>query len=162
MSADLPRFSSVDALTGLGLGPVDQISFAIADIDASLPAYQAVFGKFTVRDSVMTADNLTYRGEPTAAEVRLAFCRSGELEIELVQVLSGEWPTTDHLERHGQGLHHVRFIIDDLVETLDRMYDAGFGLVLQGVSPRGSKFAYLESQAILGYTMIELLQQPTS
>jgi len=160
MSADPPGSTPADAIAQLELGAVDQISFAVADIAASLPEYTAIFGEFTVRNSTLTPDNLTYRDKPSGVELRLAFCRSSGIEIELVQVLSGDWPTVDHLERHGSGVHHIRFRVDDLDSTLVRIYGAGFELVLRGSSPSGSEFAYLEAPSILGHTMVELLQPP--
>ena len=148
------------AVADLDLGPIDQVSFAVEDISTALSVYEPLFGPFTTRETAPAPDSLVYRGRPVRARLRLAFCRSGEIEIELVQVLSGEWPTLEHIRRHGPGLHHVRFLVDDLEEKRAEMEDSGFATVIQGVSPRGSRFAYLESPAILGPTMVELLQQP--
>jgi hypothetical protein len=37
---------------------------------------------------------------------------------------------------------------------------AGFETVLDGTTPRGSRFAYLEAPQRFGHTLIELIQPP--
>jgi methylmalonyl-CoA/ethylmalonyl-CoA epimerase len=143
-----------------GLGPIDQVSFAVPDLDEAMPIYEALFGEFTVRETAMTPDVVKYRGQPADAKLRLAFARSGDVEIELVQLTHGGGPALEHIERHGHGMQHIRFVVDDLEAKLASMLDAGFAEVLKGVSPRGSRYAYVEAPDLLGHTMIELIQQP--
>ena len=102
-----------------------------------------------------------YRGREAEARLRLGTCQSDAVEIELVEVLEGEWPTVDHIGRHGPGLHHVRFAVADLDATSAKMQAAGFREVLRGVSPRGSQFAYLEVPGVLGPSMVEIVEPPT-
>ena len=148
-------------LSGLGLGPPDQISFAVADVPGAVSALGPLFGEFEIRESVLAPGSIVYRDREGGARLRLGICQSGAVEIELVEVLEGEWPTAEHIERHGPGLHHVRFVVDDLGSESSRMQAAGFSEVLRGVSPRGSQFAYLEAPEVLGPTMVELLQPPS-
>ena len=152
----------LELAAGFDLGPIDQVSFAVESIEAALPLYTAMFGAFTVRDSSFSPDRVTYRGRPVEAELRLAFARSGDVEIELVEILSGDGPSLEHIRRHGPGLHHVRFEVDDLASKVLEMAEAGFEPVLRGASARGSLFAYLEMPERLGYSMIELIQQPAA
>ena len=44
----------------------------------------------------------------------MAFGRSGPLEIELIQPVSGEGPHQEFLDAGNEGMHHVRFRVDDL------------------------------------------------
>ena len=144
-----------------GLGPPDQISFAVADMAEAVALLEPLFGEFDVRESVLVPGSVVYRGRDLETRLRLGTCQSGAVEIELVEVLEGEWPTVDHMERHGPGLHHVRFVVADLDATSAGMQAAGFREVLRGVSPRGSQFAYLEAPAVLGPSMVEILEPPT-
>ena len=148
-------------LSGLGLGPPDQISFAVADMAQAVSALGPLFGEFEIRESVLAPGSIVYRDREGGARLRIGICQSGAVEIELVEVLEGDWPTVEHIERHGPGLHHVRFLVDDLDAKSSRMQAAGFNEVLRGGSPRGSRFAYLEAPEVLGPTMVELLQPPS-
>ncbi len=141
-----------------GLGPIDQISFAVTSVERSLPWYEAVFGgPFTVRDVTLAPDAVTYRGAPADAVLRLAFGRTAGIEIELVEVRRGEAPSLEHLREHGDGLHHVRFRVVDLDAKTEQLAGAGFEVIFSGTTPRGS-FAYVQSPASLGHTVIELIQ----
>jgi len=138
-----------------GLGPIDQISFAVTSVDDAVPRYTAMFGgPFTVVD----APNLDVvcRGRPSTTTLRLGFGRTADIEVELVEVVSGEWPTLDWLERRGEGLHHLRYPIADIASTRAAMEDEGFEVVLEG-GAEGLWFAYLESPLLNGMT-IELIQ----
>jgi hypothetical protein len=56
---------------GFGLGPIDQISFAVTGVEQSLPWYEAVFGgPFTVREVTLAPGAVTYRGAPADASGR--------------------------------------------------------------------------------------------
>ena len=145
-------------LSSLGLGPPDQVSFAVADLAQAVSALSPLFGEFDVRESVLAPGSIVHRDREAGARLRLGICQSGPIEIELVEVLEGDWPTVDHVDRHGPGLHHLRFVVDDLGAKSYQMQAAGFSEVLRGVSPRGSRFVYLEAPAVLGPTMVELLQ----
>ncbi len=119
---------------------------------------EPLFGQFDVRESVLAPGTVVYRGQEEEIRLRLGTCQSGSIEIELVEVLAGDWPTVDHVGRHGPGLHHVRFVVTDLDAESAQMQAAGFREVLRGVSPRGSQFAYLEAPGVVGPSMVELLQ----
>jgi methylmalonyl-CoA/ethylmalonyl-CoA epimerase len=138
-----------------GLGPIDQVSYAVRSLEAALPRFGALFGPFTTLRAEL--DNITYRGRSAQAVLNIAFGRSGPLEIELVEVVSGEAPQAEFLARHGEGLHHVRFVVQDIDEKLALLSDGGFTEVIAGAPP-GVRFAYLENPAFLGDTMIELIQ----
>ena len=120
----------------LGLGPIDQIAFAVDDLDAVLPAYRAMFGEFTVQTATFsTDDDVTYRGEPARATLKVALGRSGDIEIELIEVVEGDAPTLEHVSRHGDGVHHIRFPVADLVEREALLHAAGFETVFAGFVP---------------------------
>jgi len=76
--SQLPRF---------GLGAIDQISFAVVDIDEAVPRFTAMFGPFVVID-VPDLD-VTVRGRPSLTTLRLGFCQTGPIEVELVEVVDG-------------------------------------------------------------------------
>ena len=151
---------AAEPLTDLGLGPPDQISFAVADMTEAVPLLSLLFGEFSVRESVLAPGSVVYRGREGRTRLRLGICQAEPVEIELVEVLEGDWPTVDHIDRHGPGLNHIRFVVDDLDAKSAQMQAAGFGEVLRGVSPQGSRFAYLEAPELLGPTLVELLQPP--
>ena len=141
--------------TTLDLGPIDQVSYVVADLDRALPRYQALFGPFRVGE-VALAD-CTIRGRRADCRLRLAVNDAGPVEIELIQVLEGETPHSEHLRTHGEGLHHVRFRVGALDARLRDLEGRGFTTVFYKRFGPGAAFAYLEAP---GAGVIELLELP--
>jgi hypothetical protein len=108
----------------LGLGPADQVSYVVADLDRALPRYQALYGPFEVGAAPLR--DCSIRGEVADCTLRVAVNRSGPIEIELIQVLDGETPHSEHLRAHGEGLHHVRFRVEALDRKLVELEREGF------------------------------------
>ncbi len=63
--------------------------------------------------------------------IRLAYLDLGDTTLQLVQPL-GPGPLTDWLDVHGEGLHHVCFLVDDVPATLDALEDQGRRFVYLG------------------------------
>ena len=142
-----------------GLGPIDQLSFAVPSVDDALPRYQSMFGgEFTAMD--VPGMDVVVRGRPETVSLRLGFGSTAGLEVELVEVVSGGWPTVPWIAEHGEGLHHVRYPVDDFAGTSDEMQAAGCTLVMEGHSGPVS-FGYLEVPALNGM-VIELIQMPAA
>jgi methylmalonyl-CoA/ethylmalonyl-CoA epimerase len=145
------------ALESFELGPMDQVSYVVRNIDDALPLYRALFGPF---GAVVSSGGLatTFRGHAATPTLKLAFGNCGGIEIELVEPVDGESPHAEHLARHGEGLQHVRFAVDDLDAKQAEMEAAGFVPVFTGAPSPTVKFAYLEHPGLSGYSMIELIQ----
>lgn len=142
----------------LGLGPIDQVAFVVTDVEAALPRYAALYGPFEVADSPL--QDCDYRGRRVDCRLRLAVNRAGPVEIELIQVLEGEAPHGEHLRAHGEGLHHVRFRVDDLDAALARLNAQGFETIFHKRFSESVAFAYLETPEEIGRSVIELLELP--
>lgn len=145
-----------DGSGALGLGPIDQVAYVVADLERALPRYEALFGPFEVGTSPLPG--CTIRGREADCVLRLAVNRSGPVEIELIQVLEGDTPHAEHLRAHGEGLHHVRFRVERLEPKLAELEAAGYRTVLRKRFGPTVAFAYVETPAELGSSLIELLE----
>src|SRR5262249_41532129 len=118
--AALPRVSAEQLP---GLGAIDQLSFAVPSVDDALPRYETMFGgPFTAMD--VPGMDVVVRGQPETVSLRLGFGQTAGLEVELVEVVAGGWPTVAWLAEHGEGLHHVRYPVDDYAGSRDRLQAA--------------------------------------
>jgi len=144
--------------TSFELGPVDQIGYVVADLAASLPRYEALFGPFETGETPPTEHEV--HGQPVSFSLKLAVNRSGPIEIELIQPLDGASPHAEHLAARGEGLHHVRFRVADVDEKRAALEAAGHRTILYKRYGPGVAFAYLETPAELGSSLIELLEMP--
>jgi 4-hydroxyphenylpyruvate dioxygenase-like putative hemolysin len=147
-------------LEALGLGPIEQVAYVVEDMQRALPRYEALFGSFAV--SEQSLEGCTVRGRQADLGLVMATNNDSPVEIELIQPTKGESPWTEHLERHGEGLHHVRFRIQGLEQHVARLEAQGFETLLYKRFGPEVAFAYLETPAASGGHVIELLEMPSS
>jgi hypothetical protein len=88
----------------------------------------------------------------------MAINNSAAVEIELIEVVAGETTHTEHLKKHGEGLHHVRFRVADLEGKVAELEAAGYRTVMQKRVGPTIAFAYLESPSEMGGSVIELFE----
>ena len=142
----------------LGLGPIDQVSYVVENLEQALPRYEALYGPFDVGESPL--QDCTIRGVQANCVLKLAVNNSGPVEIELIQVLEGETSHSEHLRDHGEGLHHVRFRVQGLDAKLAELSKQGFATVFYKRFGPTVGFAYLETPREMGASVIELLELP--
>ena len=135
----------------LQLKTVDQVSFAVKDIDKVIEAWSSLYGigPWTFRENGGT----DAKGRPW--NIRMAFAYLGPVQIELVQCTEGRIFQSRFLDTWGEGLHHLGFYVDDVdAEAAD--------LVAQGakllITDPGN-FAYLDAGGP-GGAIFELMKRP--
>jgi len=157
MSTDLKSAAPVaGSLAQLGLPPADQVGFVVRDLNAAMALYGPLFGPFSTMDGSVKACN--YRGRVEDAGLNIAFGRSGDLEIELIEWVSGHSPHREFLERGREGMHHLRFRIDDADAWIAKMKTLGYEAIWYKRYSADTTFAYLEREG--DPTIIEFLQMP--
>ena len=95
-------------------------------------------------------------------EVNVAFLPVGNSTIELLEPTNAESGVARYLQKRGPGIHHICLEVDDIVETLDRLRDAGVPLIDE--TPRagssGKKLAFIHPKGT-GGVLVELYELPT-
>lgn len=131
-----------DLRAQLNLPNLDQVGFVVRDMDQMLLRYEPLFGPFTRMDpGPMTYD---YRGEQEECTLRLAFGKSGDVEIELIEWVSGGCPHKEFLDAAREGMHHLRFIVDDLETHVTAARALGYQSIWSKRFGVGLAVAYLE------------------
>ena len=93
---------SDDIQQKLDLPQLDQVGFVVRDLEASMAVYAPMFGPFSVMDPGAMSYN--YRGAQEECEMRLAFGKSGDVEIELIQWLRGGCPHKEFIDAGREGM----------------------------------------------------------
>jgi len=138
----------------VSLPPIDQVGYVVRDLDATLARYEALFGPFTRMETPLTG--VLYRGTPTDVHLALAFGSAGNVEIEFIAVLSGASPHSEFLAAGREGVHHIRYRVDDADATIAALGVEGFAPIWYHAIGQ-AKFAYLEHASRDG-VIIELLE----
>jgi len=147
---------AVDDVTRLlELPPVSQIGMVVEDAQRTIDFFQTMgIGPFRVVD--VEPRNIWDRGEEKPLKFRLAFAQSGQVQIELIQVVEGDSFHLESLRERGDNVHHLGFRVKDYDAKLAQARAMGFEVLQTG--PGGRLYAYLDTQRFCG-TIIELIEE---
>ena len=140
------------------LGEIDQVGYVVSDLEQAIPRFAQLFGECTRMDS--TTPGTLFRGEESDVTLKMAFFKSGPLEIELIEPVSGASPHQEFLDRGGEGTHHVRFRIRGLDAKLPALNAAGYETIWYNRFTPEIAWAYLEAPRAEGGGIFELLEMP--
>jgi hypothetical protein len=159
----LPTVTSATTLSNSFLGDNIQICVVTHDyrrimeglVRAGIGPWRVyTFGPGTVTER-------TYRGQPADYSMKLCLAFSGTMMWEIVQPLTGPSLYTEFLEKHGEGIHHVAFNVNniDWEERLKAFAAHGYPMVQSGVWCERVPYAYFDTEADTG-TMFEIFDIP--
>lgn len=144
---------------------VGQIAFVVKDLDEAVRCYYEVFGigpwQFYTYEKPLVKE-MSYHGKPANHSNRLALSYFGTSRIELIEVNEGESVYQDHIKKHGYGVQHLGFLVEDMSEALKQAKEAGFEMIQDGSGfglDGDGHYAYLDSEEKFG-VMIELIERP--
>jgi catechol 2,3-dioxygenase-like lactoylglutathione lyase family enzyme len=163
--------SDVGRLWGTGMAglfpikQINQVGLIVRDLDNSLRQYWETLGigpwkVYTYAPPLVP--RMTYRGKDQSYRMRLAFTQVGSLQLELIQPLLGESIYQEHLDRYGEGMHHIGVFVASLDEAISEATKHGHVVIQsgRGYGKRGDGgYAYLDTKESLG-AILELIEVP--
>ena len=148
-SVDAPGTGS----TGGGLlTELDHVGIAVRDLDAAM--------------RLLRQRLRCHGGAPRDHRVRRrgggAHRRGRLLHPAAVARRRDDSPVAKFLERHGEGLHHVGYRVDDCAAALEAVRATGGKLIDEEPRPgsRGTTVAFVHPKGAFG-TLVELVQEPS-
>ncbi|MCO6495934.1 MAG: methylmalonyl-CoA epimerase [Bacteroidetes bacterium] len=127
---------------------IEHIGIAVKDIEAAIPLYENLL------------NTSCYKIEDVATQgVKTAFFKIGENKIELLAATRPDSPIAKFIEKHGEGIHHYAFLVDDIQAEIERLKSEGFVLINEQPVPGADnmEIAFLHPKSTLG-NLIELCQ----
>jgi len=137
---------------------VVQNCYVVRDLEAACRQFAELYGigPFVGGGEGVLEDHM-YRGRPSPpVRLKAAFVQSGDLNIELVEVLS-DGPSAFHdMFPNGEtGFHHVAIFSDDYEAERDRLIGLGMPVASEFTILGDLRLSYIDARATLGH-MIEL------
>lgn len=120
---------------------ISHIGIAVRDLSQQISLYRDVLG-------------LPFVGleEVEDQGVRVALFRVGEVTVELLEPKTQDSPIAKFLQKHGEGIHHLAYAVQDLPRTLEAL--AAKGVELIDKEPRrgagGRRIAFLHPRSTHG------------
>ena len=126
---------------------IDHIGVAVNSVEDAIKLYSDAFG--------LKAGDIETSEEQ---KVRIAMVPIGESRIELMESTDAEGPVAKHIEKRGEGIHHLALEVTDIQGMLESLKSKGFPLI--DAEPRigagGSKVAFLHPKGTK--VLIELVE----
>ncbi len=144
---------------------IAQVAMVVKDLDLAVESYWKIagIGPWTIVTTGAPPLRCLYHGRPAEYKIRLATARSGNVQMELIEYISGDTIHRDFLESGRTGLEHVGIFVPDLEKALQPYLERGIGILqrAEGLGVKGDGcYAYLDTEPSLG-TILELIQSST-
>jgi methylmalonyl-CoA/ethylmalonyl-CoA epimerase len=137
---------------------IHQIGIVVKDLDKTISFFTAIgLGPFIIRNAKHPA--ATVKGKKESYEVRIAVCQQGPLQFELIEYIEGKTIHKDFLDQKGEGLHHIRFMVSDLDDVINKFSKIGVNVLQEDRFENGGGIAYMDSKKT-GGAVIEITQYP--
>jgi len=97
---------------------IEHLGIAVKSLEASIPIYEKLLNtKCYKRESVESEHVIT------------AFFKTGNNKIELLQATSDESAIAKFIEKRGEGIHHVAYLVRNIHAEMERLRSEGFRLL---------------------------------
>ena len=105
---------------------IEHIGIAVRSLKEAGPLYETLLGY------------KSYKTEEVASEnVITEFFKMGESKIELLEASSAESAIAGFIEKRGDGIHHIAFAVENIVQEMARLKAEGF-ILLNEVPKKGA------------------------
>ena len=131
------------------MNKIEHIGIAVKDIIAANDIYTKLMGA------------APYKQEEVESEkVMTSFFANGPNKIELLAATDDQSAIARFIEKKGEGIHHIAFDVENILEEMDRLKKEGF-VVLNETPKKGADnklVAFLHPKGTNG-VLIELCQE---
>jgi len=131
----------------MNLERLDHVGVAVEDETQARAVLEDVFGCASPTEETVEDQR-----------VRTLIYQLGDAKVELLVPTSDESPIAKHLERRGEGLHHVAFEVDDVEHAIETVDASELEMIDE--EPRtgveGSEIAFVHPKGTFG-TLLELV-----
>jgi methylmalonyl-CoA/ethylmalonyl-CoA epimerase len=136
-------------MTAALLTEIDHIAIAVHDLEAAIDYYRSAFGAEVHHREVVERDG-----------VEEALLKVADSYIQLTRATRADSPIAKHLERRGEGLHHVGYRVANCAVALAAVVAAGGKAIDEHPRPgsRGTTVAFVHPKGSFG-TLIELVEE---
>lgn len=128
---------------------IEHIGIAVNSLEVSNLLFEKLFGAPPYKEEEVVSEG-----------VKTSFFINGPNKIELLEATNPESPIAKFLEKKGEGIHHIAFDVENIVDEIERLTKEGF-IVLNEIPKKGADnklVAFLHPKGTNG-VLIELCQE---
>lgn len=133
----------------MGVIKIDHLGIAVKDMEQAGAFWESTLGLISSRSETIDEQ-----------KVNVTIFPVGESRVEFLESTDPDGPVAKYLEKRGEGVQHVAFLVEDIEETLKEMKEKG--IVLIDEKPRigagGARIAFLHPKSTNG-VLVELCER---
>jgi methylmalonyl-CoA/ethylmalonyl-CoA epimerase len=135
---------------------VTQIGIVVRDMDKTVERLTSL-GMGPFQEMTLPPDRVEwFRDKRMYADFKICFAMIGDIQIELIQPLSGESPHKEFLNTKGEGIQHIGCAVKDVQGNVDKLTEQGVEVLLRAKFPGGGGVAYCDLG--VGNIIVELIE----
>jgi methylmalonyl-CoA/ethylmalonyl-CoA epimerase len=131
------------------MNKIEHIGIAVRSLKEAGPLYETLLGCKSYKTEEVSSEN-----------VITEFFKVGESKIELLEASSTESAIAGFIEKKGEGIHHIAFAVENIVEEMARLKAEGF-ILLNDIPKKGADnklVCFIHPKSTHG-VLIELCQE---
>jgi len=135
------------------------VTVVVKDIERVVKFYSSVgLGPFVSPEKHVFA-NKTLRGKPLTHKLLIREAQIGPAVLQLVQHVEGEDVYKEFIDKRGEGVQHLGFVVDNIDKAEEQAVEMGLKVTQRGRREDGSGFSYFDTEEHAG-VILELRQDP--
>ena len=136
------------------------ISIVVKDIDSAVKFYESIgIGPFESYPPIKEYVKIDVPDKEGFYDLMIKCARIGTVDLQLIQPGKGKSLYKDYLEKRGEGVYHLGFVVEDIDGSEAEVQALGLGVISSGRRENGSGFSYLDTADKAGVTLL-LRQSP--
>lgn len=134
----------------LGLSRIGQVGIVVKDIARSMEYFSGLYNVGPWYRTKLAEEEMCYKGKKIDLKLDIVIAFTGKVEIELIQVISGEENIySEILKKQGGGVHHLGFLVSGFDRKLEAVKEMGVKPLQWGTLRTAggavTRFAYLDT-----------------
>ncbi|MBS4042316.1 MAG: methylmalonyl-CoA epimerase [Chitinophagaceae bacterium] len=97
---------------------IEHIGIAVKDFSTAIPLYEKLLNTLCYKTEIVESE-----------QVNTAFFKTGESKIELLESRTADGVIAKYIEKKGEGIHHIAFLVEDIYAEIERLKAEGFTMI---------------------------------
>jgi catechol 2,3-dioxygenase-like lactoylglutathione lyase family enzyme len=131
------------------------IAIVVKDMEKAIQFYTSIgVGPFEDYPPLKEYVKLNVPDKVGFHNVKIKVVQIGPVQIQLIQPGEGKSLYKDFLERRGEGVYHLGFVVDNVDDSEAALKKLGLKILSSGRREEGSGFSYLDTAEKGGVTLL--------
>ena len=131
------------------------IAIVVSNIEEAIKFYTSIgVGPFEDYPPLKEYIKLDVPDEVGFHNVKIKVVQIGPIQIQLIQPGEGKSLYKDFLEKKGEGVYHLGFVVDDVDDSEAELKKLGLKVLSSGRREDGSGFSYLDTAGKGGVVLL--------